>query len=65
MKESILKILMNETLEEEVICESVGKGLVKPEIKWVGQGKYINPEDISILSWEVRLFQKVSKFVIS
>ena len=65
MKESILKILLNETLEEEVICESVGKGLVKPEIKWVGQGKYINPEDISILSWEVRLFQKVSKFVIS
>ena len=57
--------MLNETLEEEVICESVGNGLVKPEIKWVGQGKYINPEDISILSWEVRLFQKVSKSVNS
>ena len=52
---SEIKTLLNDSFVEEVICESKGSGLVKPVIKWVGQGKYINPEDITISTWEVSI----------
>ena len=55
---SEIKTLLNDSFVEEVVCESKGSGLVKPVIKWVGQGKYINPEEITISTWEV-LVQKL------
>ena len=48
--------IVNETITDEIICKSEGKGLVKPEISWVGHGKRINPEEMNIQSWEVKKF---------
>jgi hypothetical protein len=56
---SEIKTLLNDSFVEEVVCESKGSGLVKPVIKWVGQGKYINPEDITISTWEVLIHKSL------
>lgn len=43
--------LVNSSIVEEVICMTKGSSMVRPNINWIGQGKYIHPEDITITEW--------------
>ena len=48
--------LINETLIEEVICETKGSSLVRPIIEWIANGTLIDPNKFSITEWVVSLF---------